>query len=409
MSDDDDDDGPEDRGRRRRQPAQARPASGSTGGEERDRGTARRSTRSRARCCAVQHGAGRAGHGAARRKVGRRDPVEPRHRGAGGGPPARPSDEEGTHFLPESYYGGERTAEHPRGEVRRAAGRGPVHPRDARGAVGFCVAYFIVPEHDRLGQLMNYALGGGLAVALLALGAGFVLWAKKLLPHDKAVQERHAFHSPEEEELRRRGDLLQGRRADRSRQPQDPAPLTARHRRGAAAARAVCCCRTSARCRRKKLRPQRLEEGRPARRRDDQAAGQARRPRDRRHQDRHARGVHHRPRSSPLAPTMLIRFASGRDPLGAGSSPGRSTTTSRTRRSARTPAARSASTSSRRTTCCARATSRRSTWPTTPTSSSARLRDACRRCRSTSTPRATSSRRATTTSLWARASGSVAR
>jgi ubiquinol-cytochrome c reductase iron-sulfur subunit len=48
---------------------------------------------------------------------------------------------------------------------------------------------------------MNYALGGGLAVALLAVGAGFVIWAKKLLPHDKAVQERHEHHSPEEEEL----------------------------------------------------------------------------------------------------------------------------------------------------------------------------------------------------------------
>jgi ubiquinol-cytochrome c reductase iron-sulfur subunit len=64
-----------------------------------------------------------------------------------------------------------------------------------------CVAYFVVPAHANLGRDMNYALGGGLALALLSVGAGFVLWAKKLLPHDKAVQERHEHHSPEEEEI----------------------------------------------------------------------------------------------------------------------------------------------------------------------------------------------------------------
>jgi len=135
-----------------------------------------------------------------RRKVGRRTPVvTPETQAQQEAHLTRPSDEEGTHFLPESYYGEE-----------------PIDPREdkfaelqvalcflvaAAATVFVCVAYFVVPSHRRLGQLMNYALGGGLTIALLAVGAGFVLWAKKLLPHDKAVQERHTLHSPEEEQL----------------------------------------------------------------------------------------------------------------------------------------------------------------------------------------------------------------
>jgi len=136
-----------------------------------------------------------------RRKVGRRAPVqsdvtesqEQAHL-------TRPSDEDGTHFLPESYYGDDEPLsirEEKFAELQVAG----LFTLATLASLWTCVAYFIVPEHQRLGQLMNYSLGGGLAVALLALGAGFVLWAKKLLPHDKAVQERHAMHSPEEEEL----------------------------------------------------------------------------------------------------------------------------------------------------------------------------------------------------------------
>ena len=136
-----------------------------------------------------------------RRKVGRRAPVqshvteaqEQAHL-------SRPSDDEGTHFLPESYYGDDEPMsirEEKFAELQVAGLFGLA----TLASLATCVAYFAVPMHDRLGQLMNYALGGGLSVAMLALGAGFVLWAKKLLPHDKAVQERHALHSPEEEEL----------------------------------------------------------------------------------------------------------------------------------------------------------------------------------------------------------------
>ena len=136
-----------------------------------------------------------------RRKVGRRTTVATEEAAAQSEAHlSRPSDEEGTHFLPESYYGDDEplSVDEEKFAEKQVAG---LFLLATIAALWTCVAYFVIPEHRRLGQLMNYSLGGGLAVALLALGAGFVLWAKKLLPHDKAVQERHALHSPEEEEL----------------------------------------------------------------------------------------------------------------------------------------------------------------------------------------------------------------
>jgi len=122
---------------------------------------------------------------------------------------SRPSDSDGTHFLPESEHG---TSE-------------PLDPREDKFAellvaglftlatlatLFVCVAYFAIPAHDALGRWMNFSLGGGLAIALLAVGAGFVLWAKRLIPHDVAVQERHHSYSDEEEELLAEETFLKG-------------------------------------------------------------------------------------------------------------------------------------------------------------------------------------------------------
>ncbi|HVV75859.1 MAG TPA: Rieske 2Fe-2S domain-containing protein [Mycobacteriales bacterium] len=74
----------------------------------------------------------------------------------------------------------------------------------------FTVAYFAISIRDNLGQYSNYALGGSLALALFAIGAGFIVWAKKLLPHEKVVQERHDFFSPEAEEIEAENTFLQG-------------------------------------------------------------------------------------------------------------------------------------------------------------------------------------------------------
>jgi len=76
--------------------------------------------------------------------------------------------------------------------------------------IGFVVAFVLVDPKAHIGRDMNFALGGTLTVALLGMGAGLVLWAKKLLPHDKMVQERHDFYSPEEEELATEETFLKG-------------------------------------------------------------------------------------------------------------------------------------------------------------------------------------------------------
>jgi ubiquinol-cytochrome c reductase iron-sulfur subunit len=145
-----------------------------------------------------------------RRKVGRR-----RTEGTAAAEAAaeahltRPGDDDGTHFLPDSEHG---TSE-------------PLDPREDKFAellvaalfglatvatIWVCIAYFAIPSHERLGQWMNFSLGGGLAIALLATGAAFVLWAKRLIPHDVAVQERHHSYSPEEEELLAEETFLKG-------------------------------------------------------------------------------------------------------------------------------------------------------------------------------------------------------
>jgi ubiquinol-cytochrome c reductase iron-sulfur subunit len=74
----------------------------------------------------------------------------------------------------------------------------------------FLYAYFGISIHDNLGQYSNYALGGSLAIALSAIGAGFIVWAKKLLPHEKATQDRHDFNSPPEEEKIAEDTFLEG-------------------------------------------------------------------------------------------------------------------------------------------------------------------------------------------------------
>jgi ubiquinol-cytochrome c reductase iron-sulfur subunit len=76
--------------------------------------------------------------------------------------------------------------------------------------IGFVVAYVTVPAHDQLGQYMNYALGGTLTIALGAIGAGFVIWAKKLLPHEKAIQDRHDFNSTVEDRDAAEATFFQG-------------------------------------------------------------------------------------------------------------------------------------------------------------------------------------------------------
>lgn len=62
----------------------------------------------------------------------------------------------------------------------------------ALATVGFVAAYIAMKIHTpSYGAALNYTLGTTLGIALFALGAGLVMWAKYLLPKEYAVQDRH--------------------------------------------------------------------------------------------------------------------------------------------------------------------------------------------------------------------------
>jgi|SRR5882757_9151714 len=70
------------------------------------------------------------------------------------------------------------------------------------GALAFMVCYVAVPWKFKLGDNNGYkwytpALGISLGVALLGIGCGAVLWAKKLMPEEEVAQDRHDDPSTE--------------------------------------------------------------------------------------------------------------------------------------------------------------------------------------------------------------------
>jgi ubiquinol-cytochrome c reductase iron-sulfur subunit len=69
----------------------------------------------------------------------------------------------------------------------------------------FVVAYIAWPWRFQLGNTINDyytpVLGISLALSLLFLGFGILSWAKKLLPHEVAIQQRHDGPSPSDEQL----------------------------------------------------------------------------------------------------------------------------------------------------------------------------------------------------------------
>ncbi|HYJ69981.1 MAG TPA: Rieske 2Fe-2S domain-containing protein [Nocardioidaceae bacterium] len=66
--------------------------------------------------------------------------------------------------------------------------------------LGFCVAYFAVPEDKTiLGfNALNFTLGMTLGGSLLLIGMGAVQWAKRLMIDDDIIEARHAVASSEE-------------------------------------------------------------------------------------------------------------------------------------------------------------------------------------------------------------------
>jgi len=86
----------------------------------------------------------------------------------------------------------------------------------ALGGVGFIVVFVAMPYHWHLpGTPQNFRLytpllGITLAVMLLGMGIGLVLWAKWLMPEEVAVQDRHDSPSSEEDKLMTQGAFTAG-------------------------------------------------------------------------------------------------------------------------------------------------------------------------------------------------------
>ncbi|MGH3452933.1 MAG: cytochrome bc1 complex Rieske iron-sulfur subunit [Nocardioidaceae bacterium] len=67
--------------------------------------------------------------------------------------------------------------------------------------LGFCVAYFAVPEDQTLFgfDALNFTLGMTLGGALLLIGLGAVQWARQLMHNEEIDEHRHSIASSEED------------------------------------------------------------------------------------------------------------------------------------------------------------------------------------------------------------------
>src|SRR5690606_11422332 len=65
--------------------------------------------------------------------------------------------------------------------------------------LGFCVAYFAVPEDKTIFgfDALNFTLGTTLGGALLLIGLGAVQWARRLMHNEEIDEARHEIASPE--------------------------------------------------------------------------------------------------------------------------------------------------------------------------------------------------------------------
>ena len=86
----------------------------------------------------------------------------------------------------------------------------------ALAGVGFIVAFVALPyEWHMPGTPQNFrfytpVLGGLMAIMMIFMGVGLVLWAKWLMPEEEAVQDRHQEPSTEEDKIMTEATLLAG-------------------------------------------------------------------------------------------------------------------------------------------------------------------------------------------------------
>jgi ubiquinol-cytochrome c reductase iron-sulfur subunit len=78
--------------------------------------------------------------------------------------------------------------------------------------VYFCAGkwHWHLPNSSQTFQYYTPVLGGTLAIMLLFMGIGMVLWAKWLMPEEEVVQDRHDVPSTEEDRLMTEATLLVG-------------------------------------------------------------------------------------------------------------------------------------------------------------------------------------------------------
>ncbi len=107
------------------------------------------------------------------------------------------------------------------------------------GVIGFIVTYIVAPFRygvDDGNQIYTPLLGIFMAMALGGIGFGAVVWAKRLMPTEEAVQERHHFNSDPEDRSRHGGIAAGGTGPDPARPPFPAAQHAAARRRLAGAA-----------------------------------------------------------------------------------------------------------------------------------------------------------------------------
>jgi ubiquinol-cytochrome c reductase iron-sulfur subunit len=78
--------------------------------------------------------------------------------------------------------------------------------------VYFCAGkwHWHLPNSSQTFQYYTPVLGGTLAIMLLFLGIGMVLWAKWLMPEEEVIQDRHDTPSSEEDKLMTEATLVVG-------------------------------------------------------------------------------------------------------------------------------------------------------------------------------------------------------
>ncbi len=89
----------------------------------------------------------------------------------------------------------------PRREQRAERMVGLLFLLSAVGTIGFLATYVFGKIHTAdYGARMNALLAITLTISMFGIGAGLIVWAKKLMPHESVVQQREPFASPAAEQ-----------------------------------------------------------------------------------------------------------------------------------------------------------------------------------------------------------------